>query len=195
MRQRLILSVPAFVPARALGEALAGGDVAAVVLQPDAAELIALVAAAQEGGAAALVAAETWPAPGNADGLHAPPVAAVIRARPDGAVCGAAASSRHEAMLAGEAGADYVWFDGAGDPHAASQLGAWWQALFETPAVVAGPMRGEGREVLMSSGAEFVAMEDAFGAGPDEIDAAAAADAVRQVNAVLDAAAQKPSSV
>lgn len=85
-------------------------------------------------------------------------------------------------MLAGEAGADYLWFGGGGDVEAAVALAAWWQALFQTPAVVAGPCSGSHLAALVGSKAEFVAMVDAFD-GPED-----PADAVVRVNAALDAA-------
>ncbi|MEO1102537.1 MAG: hypothetical protein AAFW98_02205 [Pseudomonadota bacterium] len=152
---------------------------AAVVIAPGE-DAAARVAAAQEAGAAALIAGGGWPVPFGADGLHLPADAlSPIKAKPEGAMCGAAAGDRHGAMMAGEAGADYLWFDGAGDVAAACALGAWWQTVFEVPAVVAG-----GRadlKVLVESRAEFVAMVDAF----DDHDEAAL---VAAANTALDAA-------
>ncbi len=49
--------------------------------------------------------------------------------------------SRHEAMLRGEAGADYILFgslDHAPD-QAASELAHWWAELFETPSLLMDP--------------------------------------------------------
>ncbi|MEM8662965.1 MAG: thiamine phosphate synthase [Pseudomonadota bacterium] len=179
MRQRLILTAPAGLSAVRLSAALEAGDVAAVVIAPgDGAA--ALVRAAQEAGAAALVAQDTWPAPYGADGLHLPADGvSPLKARPEGSVCGAVAGDRHTAMMAGEAGADYVWFEGAGDETACA-LASWWQATFEVPAVVAGPAAS--LAAMIVSRAEFVAMVDVFDGQVDAVALVAAA------NAALDAA-------
>ncbi|MEM7695415.1 MAG: hypothetical protein AAF318_13265 [Pseudomonadota bacterium] len=175
MRQRLILFAPARV--EALKEALDAGDVAAVVFQrPDAAG----VAAAQQAGAAALIASERWADRVAADGLYvAGDAAAALRARPEGAICGVAAATRHAAMAAGEAGADYVAFEGA----EAADLAKWWADLFEVPGVAAGPFAD--RDALIGSGAEFVAILDLF-------EMPSPAEAVASVNAALDARDAQP---
>ena len=177
MLRRLILELRSGVEAARLSAALGAGDVAAVVLPRDLPDGDALVAAAQAGGAAALVAGESWPALYGADGLHLPvPVAATITRRPRGAMCGAVAANRHEAMLAGEADADYVWFDGSNDLVTACALANWWQALFEVPAVAAGPSDRESLSALIETRAEFVALVDVFGDDHDEAARVAMAD-------------------
>lgn len=170
LRQRLILTLPADLAAARLSSALAAGDVAAVVLPAAAAEGPALVAAAQAAGAAALVSGTGWPAPFGADGLHVDgDVVKRLAARPDGAMCGAVADERHRAMVAGEAGADYLWFDATGDLVTGCALANWWQALFEVPAVVAGPSDEMALAALIGTRAEFVALVDVFGDRHDEV--------------------------
>lgn len=183
LRQRLILTLPRDLSAERLQAALGGGDVAAVVLPDDAAAGPSLVASAQAAGAAALVAGTRWPAPFGADGLHVPAdIVSRLARRPEGAMCGAAAGDRHQAMIAGEAGADYVWFDGGGDLSAACAFASWWQALFEVPAVVAGPSDQASLEAMIVSRAEFVAMVDVFGDDRNE------AALVARANLALDGA-------
>ena len=73
--------------------------------------------------------------------------------------------SRHDAMVAGEAGADYVMF---GEPDAqrrrpalaaVTERVAWWTEVFEVPCVAfAGGL--EEVEALAKAGAEFVALGD-----------------------------------
>lgn len=169
MRQRLILTLPGGLETARLKSALAAGDVAAVVLPADAERGAELVAAAQEAGAAALVAGAKWPAPFAADGLHlAKADRALFARRPSGAMCGGVASDRHDAMLVGEADADYVWFDGTADLATACALANWWQALFEVPAVVAGRSDETTLVALVGTRAEFVALVDVFGDDHDE---------------------------
>src|SRR5690606_6949059 len=139
-----------------LGRALSGGDVASVIIDCHGAEegaivdaLRPLVAVAQAAGAAALVCGDThFAGRVGADGVHLGPDAAVLRAAVGsiarrGAIVGAGGlETRHAAMEAGEAGADYVMFGrlGASDrprPHARDlDLARWWAELFETPCVV-----------------------------------------------------------
>ncbi len=183
LRPRLILEVPPGLAADRLAAALEGGDVAAVVIPAAAREAKGLVAAAQAAEAAALIAGSGWPAPHGADGLHTDADAIDrIRARPGDASCGAAAGSKHDAMMAGEAGADYLWFDGGGDLVAAADLASWWQRVFEVPAVVAGPCDTAAVAAMIETGAEFVALVNAFGEEDDP------REIVARVNAAFDVA-------
>lgn len=157
---RLVLWVPEGLSEAILPAALTGGSVAAVVLDGEAATRRA-VELCQAIGAAALTTMER---PG-ADGRHllaAGPVAGRLKDLqrvPDGAIAGAAATNRHEAMLLGEAGADYVWFGEPDRPDNQScELAAWWAALFEVPAVVAGASSLADVATLKATGAEFLAV-------------------------------------
>ena len=73
--------------------------------------------------------------------------------------------SRHLAMEAGEAGADYVSF-GAFYPsttvqathHPDPSILSWWTALFELPCVAIGGIRPDNAAPLVTAGADFLAM-------------------------------------
>jgi thiamine-phosphate pyrophosphorylase len=100
-------------------------------------------------------------------------------------------ASRHDAMLAGEAGADYVMF-GEPDPQGKRPaLGAvlervsWWSEIFELPCVgYAGNL--EELSAIAQAGAEFVALGDGVwnhASGPATA-LAAAADRLRGLELV-----------
>lgn len=176
LRQRLILCPPPDVGAEALAAALRGGDVATVIVPPGAPGPEALVRAVQAEGVAALLAAETaasgwgWPALHGADGIHLFGAMegrrAALESRPEGVTVGTCAHNRHEAMVLGEIGADYLWFGvTAALEEETVLLAAWWQSLFETPCVIAGPDREDALAAMIASDAEFLAT-DVF-AAPD----------------------------
>lgn len=85
--------------------------------------------------------------------------------------------SRHLAMEAGEAGADYVAF-GAFFPTTTKQtehvatpdLLEWWQALMEVPCVAIGGITPENCAPLVAAGADFLAVSGAVWNG-DEAEA------------------------
>ena len=74
-------------------------------------------------------------------------------------------ASRHLAMEAGEAGADYVAF-GAFFPtatkevkhHAEPEILEWWQALMEIPCVAIGGVTAANCAPLVRAGADFLAV-------------------------------------
>jgi thiamine-phosphate pyrophosphorylase len=82
--------------------------------------------------------------------------------------------SRHLAMEAGEAGADYVAF-GAFFPTTTKQvkhtagleLLEWWQALFEIPCVAIGGVTPENCGALVKAGADFLAVSGAVWNGDE----------------------------
>lgn len=102
------------------------------------------------------------------DGVHlaaeARGVAAVRRALGADAIVGAAAGqSRHVAMEAGEAGADYVafgLFDPAPEPPD-EELLEWWQEMMELPCVALGGVTLENAGALAAAGADFLALRNA----------------------------------
>ena len=73
--------------------------------------------------------------------------------------------SRHLAMEAGEAGADYVAFGAfyptktkPSDYRPAPTILAWWSALFEIPSVAIGGITPHNAKLLVDAGADFVAV-------------------------------------
>ena len=64
--------------------------------------------------------------------LYGPDIAAIRKKYPDIAL-GVVCQSRHEAMIAGEKGADYIAFTGQN----AADLCRWWAELFTVPCVFA----------------------------------------------------------
>lgn len=95
--------------------------------------------------------------------------------------------SRHLAMDAGEAGADYVAFGAffptttkAVEHHADPEILTWWQGLFELPCVAIGGITPENAPALIEAGADFLAVSGAVWAHPE-----GPAAAVRQFDALL----------
>lgn len=92
--------------------------------------------------------------------------------------------SRHLAMEAGDAGADYVAF-GAFFPTSTKEVQhrpdpsilGWWSALFELPAVAIGGITPDNAAPLVTAGADFLAVSGAVWNG----DEAAAVAAFSQV--------------
>ena len=82
--------------------------------------------------------------------------------------------SRHLAMEAGEAGADYVAF-GAFYPTATKEthhrpdpsILSWWTTLFEIPCVAIGGITPANGRVLVEAGADFLAVSSAVWASRD----------------------------
>lgn len=97
-------------------------------------------------------------------------------------------ASRHLAMEAGEAGADYVAF-GAFFPtstkevkhHAEPEILTWWQAIFELPCVAIGGITAQNCAPLVRAGADFIAVSGAVWNGDE-------AQAVKALHAAITAA-------
>ncbi len=98
-------------------------------------------------------------------------------------------ASRHLAMEAGDAGADYVAF-GAFFPtetkvtehRALPEILSWWQGLFELPCVAIGGITPENGASLVTAGADFLAVSGAVWNAEDEAAAVRAfGDALRAV--------------
>lgn len=93
--------------------------------------------------------------------------------------------SRHFAMEAGEAGADYVAF-GAFFPsetkdtkhHAEPDLLHWWSTLFELPCVAIGGITPANCGPLVSAGADFLAVSHAVWGGDEAAAVRAFAEAI-----------------
>jgi thiamine-phosphate pyrophosphorylase len=205
-RTQIYLTAGAGLEAGALRQALEAGPVACVLVRAGTCGDEALRAAidglrpvAHEQEVAFLIenrprlAHET-----GCDGVHLTDEAArVATARQAvgaeaivGVACGA---SRHAAMVAAEAGADYVEFGGGPaegrratptDP----ELVSWWQALMTAPCVAfAGDDFGTARD-LAAAGADFVAVGPGIWSHP-----AGPGAAVRELATVLAEARAPPA--
>jgi thiamine-phosphate pyrophosphorylase len=197
---RLYLVIPPVDDADALAgllrTAIEAADVAAVLLHLKPAaerELIdrtkTLAAIVQPTGAALVLAGHAEiVARAGADGAHLTGIAAFTDAvetlKPERiAGCGGL-TTRHDAMTAGERGADYVMFgepkpDGYRPPlEATLDRVEWWSALFEIPCVA---YAGEPGEItsLVAAGADFIAVGGSLWDDPRGV-AAALGDIVRQ---------------
>jgi thiamine-phosphate pyrophosphorylase len=82
--------------------------------------------------------------------------------------------SRHLAMEAGEAGADYVAFGAfyptatkAVEHHAEPEILTWWSSLMELPCVAIGGITADNAAPLVSAGADFLAVSGAVWNHPD----------------------------
>jgi len=93
--------------------------------------------------------------------------------------------SRHLAMEAGEAGADYVAF-GAFHPTSTKETShrpdpsilSWWTTVFEIPCVAIGGITPDNAAPLVAAGADFIAVSGAVWNGDE-------ADAVRRFETLL----------
>jgi thiamine-phosphate pyrophosphorylase len=132
---------------------------------------------------------------GGADGAHLPGTDALKDAlpslKPDRIAGVGGLFGRDDAMLAGEAGADYVMFgepDVDGDRPsftAVVERVAWWSELFEIPCVAwAGRIEEIGE--LCAAGADFIAVGDAVFSDPRGL-AVAVADAGARLTAASPA--------
>jgi thiamine-phosphate pyrophosphorylase len=202
---RLVLLTPQITDAEAFRPALeaacAVGGVASVILRlgpADERTLInrvkALAPVAQAHDAALVVAfagahetghdIATIAARGGADGVHIEDGAELRLLREryrDGRIVGAGnIHTRHDAMDAGEAGADYVLFgepqpDGSAPPlETAIEQAHWWAEIFETPCIAVAPSL-DAVEEIAATRAEFVALGDAVWSHPAGPAAAVAA--------------------
>jgi thiamine-phosphate pyrophosphorylase len=183
--------------ANQLADALGAADIAAVLLRLPATDergqvnhVKALAPTVQNKGAALLLDGHPdLAARAGADGSHLSGIdalgSALATLKPARiAGCGGL-ESRHEAMVAAEAGADYVMFGepdtSGGRPafEAIAQRVAWWAEVFEIPCVGFAATLDE-VEPLAAAGADFIAVGDCvFGAGHGT--AAAVADAARRL--------------
>jgi thiamine-phosphate pyrophosphorylase len=157
---------------RDLGPALEAGDIAALLLRLEPADERALlnraksVAAVVQRRDVALLL-DGRPELAAADGAHLSGIEALTAAigalKPDRIAGAGGLRSRHDAMLAGEAGADYVMF---GDPdrrggrpplEAITERLTWWSDLVEIPCVGYAGSRDE-IAPLAQAGADFIAL-------------------------------------
>lgn len=84
--------------------------------------------------------------------------------------------SRHLAMEAGEAGADYVAFGAFYPTHTKptdhrpdASILSWWSSLFEIPCVAIGGITPQNAPRLIDHGADFIAVSSAIWAASDPL--------------------------
>jgi len=170
-----------------LAAALAAVFIPSVLLVPpagqsfDQATTRQLVELAQSKGAAALLLDEPdLTRQLKADGIHLPDgkdlndrYQAARKTLGSGRIVGVQVSSRHDAMVLGEAGADYIAFGRLSSAEEAREkqleLIAWWAELFEVPCVALGSSTVDEAVTLARSGADFVEFRIASGISPANI--------------------------
>lgn len=177
---RLILFSPplAAEPAAALiAAACAAVDIASIILRTsgmDEREILIraklLLPAAQKSGTAFLLEGRAdLVAKANADGAHLsdfPAQSATVASLKPKFIAGASGLvSRHDAMMAGETGADYVMFGESRNgecpaPEATLDRVAWWAEIFQIPCVAFAAAPGE-IPALVRAGADFIALDEA----------------------------------
>jgi thiamine-phosphate pyrophosphorylase len=167
-----VIDDPSQLTAR-LAALLKAADVAAVLVRLSAADsrtlisrVKALVPVIQAAGAALLLDGHAdLVARSGADGAHLTGIEALQEAlpalKPDRIAGAGGLSTRHDSMIAGEAGADYVLFgepDKTGERPSADAIAdrlAWWAELFEPPCVGYAVSLDEAR-TFAASGADFI---------------------------------------
>lgn len=198
---RLVLIAPEDASGEALAEklaqALAGGDVASLILPQygldDASfQKLAekLTPIAQAAGAAVIIGGESRIAARvGADGVHVEggPAAledAIDRLQDKMAVGVGGVKTRDEALDLGELQPDYIFFgkfgfDNKPEPHNRNLgLAAWWSEMIEVPCIVMAGSDIESVAACARTGAEFVAVSRAVFDGDP-------AQAVARANALL----------
>ena len=178
---RLYLATPVIAdPAQLVSELpalLAAADVAAVLLRLTKADergmiqrVKALAPVIQRAGAAVLLDGHyELVARGGADGANLSGIEAMQEAmptlKPDRILGVGGLITRHDAMVAGEAGADYVLFgepDANGERPSADAICErldWWAELFEPPCVGFAATLDEA-QMFAAAGADFILVGD-----------------------------------
>ena len=79
-----------------------------------------------------------------------------------------AGASRHAAMEAAEAGADYIAFDQKGPSLGGEPIIHWWADMMEIPCVAFTPVELEDLDILLPQKPDFIRPSDAMWQGPEE---------------------------
>jgi len=183
-RCRLVLVAPQSAEpadlADILAQALAGGDVASVILpQRELDErrfqefCNAAIPVVQGAGAAALIAGDSRVAGRvKADGLFIQGDAEELREAmeahsPAMIVGGGNANERHDALILGELQPDFIFFgrldgDTKAEPHPKNmEMGEWWASMVDIPCIVMGGTEASFTLDMAEAGVEFIAFEKA----------------------------------
>jgi thiamine-phosphate pyrophosphorylase len=180
--------------------AIAGGDVASIILPPNGMDEASyqafaerIVPIAQAAGIAAIIVDDTRIAGRvKADGIHIDGGKAALAEAIEGfqsrmAVGAGGVKSRDDALRLGEDRPDYVFFgrfgyDNRPEPHQRNlSLGGWWAEMVEIPGIVMAGSDIASVETVAATGADFVALSAAvFAEGVDP------KAAIARANAILD---------
>jgi thiamine-phosphate pyrophosphorylase len=202
-RCRLVLITPPDMAAGDIAarfaEAIAGGDVASVIVAAHGTDEVSLqalaekiVPVAQAAGIAAIIDGDTRVAGRvGADGVHVEVgredlADAIDRLQARMIVGTGGATTRDAALELGEAQPDYVFFgrfgfDNKPEPHRRNlALATGWAEMVEVPCIVLAGADVESVAACAATGAEFVALSAAVFGSAD------AAAAVRRANAILE---------
>lgn len=202
-RCRIVLIAPPRIEPKRLLSALAGGDVASLILpawemDDDAFQSHAetVVPEAQQNGVAVVIAGDPRIAMRtHADGLHVDGSKAaleeIIGKHQSKLMVGAGgATTRDDALDLGEARPDYIFFGRFGydmkpEPHPRNlKLGQWWSEMVQIPCIVAAGSDMQSVISVAAAGVEFVALSKAvFAEGVDPAKAAAEANALLETHA------------
>ena len=133
-----------------------------------------VAAAAQALGVAVMVAGEARDAArSGADGVQVEATAEDVSAArqsigKDSFVGAYAGASRHAAMEAAEAGADYVAFDQKGASVGGEPIIHWWADMMQIPCVAFSPVDVEDLDILLPQKPDFIRPSDAMWQGAEE---------------------------
>ncbi len=206
-RCRLVLVIPEKLanPALMLENALAGGDVASIIIHSDTEDegtfqtrCEELASIAQIAGVAVIIANNTRIAGRcNADGIHidlpggdagVPELAeAIQKFSPARMVGGGGVKTRHMALSLGENNPDYLFFgrlnsDIKPQTHAKMlALAEWWAQMVEIPGICMGGSALDSTIEVARTGVDFIALSSAI-FSHDE----GAGEAVKLANQLLD---------
>ncbi len=198
VRTQLVLALPARTGdgpllTRQVAAAAKSSPIATVVIEPDPElpilppELAPAVEQMQALGIATLIARDASLARVvKADGVHLPATkAAPAGYREAREILGArfivgvdVGRTRHDAMMLGEEGADYIAFgipahveDRDTARARRRELIAWWSEIFEIPCVAFDVETPEDAHDLAASGADFIALRVPAGLSPEGVEA------------------------
>jgi thiamine-phosphate pyrophosphorylase len=173
---RLFLAAPEGIAAAQLLDCLkaacAAGDVASLLVPASVAKEV--TAAAQELGVAVMVSGEARDAArAGADGIqveaNTDEVAAARESVGKDRFVGAhAGGSRHFAMEAAEAGADYIAFDQMAASIGGEPIIRWWSDMMEIPCVAFRPVEPEALDILLPQKPDFIRPSDVMWQGADD---------------------------
>lgn len=133
-----------------------------------------VTAAAQALGVAVMVAGEARDAArSGADGVQVEATAEDVSAArqstgKDSFVGAYAGASRHAAMEAAEAGADYIAFDQKGPSAGGEPIIHWWSDMMQIPCVAFAPVELDDLDILLPQKPDFIRPSDAMWQGPDK---------------------------